>query len=584
MGSEQTLSYISDVCVFDKSVCESTKPDNGSVLRVIRGPIAEWESLNRNKRKYSEKLWDNVLASPYVVEQLKYKTLYGEANHPTDRYEVDFSRVSHSIVEMWKVPATSQIYGTVYILDTPLGRIINTLYEAGGVIGYSSRAGGVLTKRKDYTEVDEKSYNFITFDAVPFPSVESARPETLNEGVMIEKVVLSEECHSNLIRIINESSTKDKEVIKDLIYSLQSYDLSEEVSLLEGVIPKNGLKENTSIDETTKFLLKESSSQIDTLRAEKSSLKASVDNLIGENKELRNNLDSSLRKISNLVNESKDSEDIKQVLEKRYANTISELKSRVSELVSESADMEMELDRYKDIQEAVKALQIENEILQKENEFNEKALTEGVTISRVNYSKEVEEVCEELSHAVVEINALHESVEALNMEKQTLIKEFAEKNKRVSELEDQVQDMSIRLNESRERKSTVSEELESSNQSLVVENTSIKNELREIKSSIRNKESKVDTLKKELVSVISSQYGLAVEDVMRELPVGFGKSDVFCVCEALHNKAPKKPEIESIIESNTEKVSHKDDESKSVNKSLIGLGFGTNRRGLSPTK
>ena len=56
---------------------------------------------------------------------------------------------------MWKVPQSNQIFGEIHILDTPFGRIINTLYEAGGVIGYSSRAGGALHQRKDYIEVDE---------------------------------------------------------------------------------------------------------------------------------------------------------------------------------------------------------------------------------------------------------------------------------------------------------------------------------------------------------------------------------------------------------------------------------------------
>ena len=183
--SVDDIKYTPDVFVAERDVYESSVPETpgvGGILRTIKGPVAGWDTKNRNGRMYSEKLWDNVLDSPYVTEQLRYHTLFGEAGHPQDRYEVDFGRVSHSITEMWKVPSSNQIYATINILDTPLGRIINTLYEAGGVIGYSSRAGGTLHQRKDYIEVDEKSYNFITFDAVPFPSVDFARPQGLNEG------------------------------------------------------------------------------------------------------------------------------------------------------------------------------------------------------------------------------------------------------------------------------------------------------------------------------------------------------------------------------------------------------------------
>ena len=135
MNGLENKEYISDMLVTERALYESTSDTKKKgILRTIKGPVAEYVKPNRNKRVYSEKLWDKVLESPYVEEQLKYKTLYGELNHPESRYEVDFTRVSHSITEMWKVPATDQIFATINILDTPSGQILNTLYEAGGVI------------------------------------------------------------------------------------------------------------------------------------------------------------------------------------------------------------------------------------------------------------------------------------------------------------------------------------------------------------------------------------------------------------------------------------------------------------------
>lgn len=230
--------YLSDTCVFESNAYESTLPSEDSkiqgVLRMVTGPVAEYGTKNRNGRVYSEKLWDDVLDNSYVKEQIKYNTLFGEANHPESRFEVDFGRVSHMIKKMWKVPASNQIYATIYILDTPLGKILDTLYKAGSIIGYSSRAGGTLTQRKGYIEVDEKSYNFITFDAVPFPSVASARPDEISEGVVQEKKQLSDNTHKELCKIIKESSTISRSVIKDFIYSLKGYDVAPEKEILEG--------------------------------------------------------------------------------------------------------------------------------------------------------------------------------------------------------------------------------------------------------------------------------------------------------------------------------------------------------------
>lgn len=579
----ENLTYLSDEYVFDRSMFESTVPEKKSgVLRTIKGPIAEWDKLNRNRRMYTEAIWDKVLESSYVTEQLRYKTLYGEANHPTDRYEVDFSRVSHSIVDMWKVPSNNQIHGTILILDTPLGRILNTLYEAGGVIGYSSRAGGSLTKRKDYTEVDEKSYNFITFDAVPYPSVESARPP-VNEGVTPEKVTLSEECHRNLLQIISESSEKDKEIIKDLIYSLQSYDLAKEISLLEEVSIKEPIvKENNSVEETTKFLLKESSTQIDTLKSERSALKATVESLQSDNAELRNSLDSSLRKISNLVSESKKFDAIKTSMEVQHMDTIQRLNERISQVVSESEDLEIEYDRLKDIHEAFKAVRIERDCLKRDVQDVEKTVHERYLSEMANNKHELEEANDELSKAVIEINSLSESVEKLVAERVSIFEELEARNQLISELKERVSEMDSRIDEGVELQNSRLMDLEVHTQNLEAENSKIRQELNESKNQESRRDERYESLKKDLISVISSGYGLTVEEVSKKLPVGFTKSDIYYVCESMHNKDRRGTEFVPVVESS---VVPFESTSESPNKkNVFSFGMGANRRGLGIPK
>ena len=340
MGSEVNESLISDTLVCSRDLYEDVHPTEGktsAILRTIKGPIAEWGGLNRNNRKYSEKLWDNTLESPYLKEQLRYKTLFGEANHPEGRYEVDFARVSHSITEMWKVPASNQIYATINILDTPLGRILNTLYESGSVLGYSTRAGGSLIPRKGYKEVDEKTYNFITVDAVPYPSVESARPGEVLEGAEISIESLTEEVHDKLCNIIEGCSLAERKVVKDLIYSLENYDLSKEKSLLEGNSSDID-NETSNLEEATMQLLKESSEQLDKAKLENQTLKATNESLKNENASLRKNLNSSLAKMTNMLSESKSHEMDISNLKLEQDDTIRKLNEKIESLKDDVQD------------------------------------------------------------------------------------------------------------------------------------------------------------------------------------------------------------------------------------------------------
>lgn len=530
--------YLSDTLVLSRDVYESTQPDSGSksVLRVIKGPVAEWDKLNRNKRKYSEKLWDRVLETPYVKEQLRYKTLYGEANHPTDRYEVDFGRVSHRISEMWKVPATNQIYATIEILDTPLGRILNTLYDAGGVIGYSSRAGGSLTPRKGYTEVDEDSYNFVTFDAVPFPSVESARPPIVEgKEVEISKAVLPDSIHDRLCEIISESTSENREVIKSLIYSLEGYDLSKEISLLEGV--PSSVSKNEPKEETTMSLLKESSLQIDRLRSTNQTLQTAKSALEEENKSLRENLNSSLANISRLMLESKNFETSLNESMSKSDDTIKGLKSRIRELDGEIKDRDLEIERLESVHRAFRAVQEEKKGLQSELVYLRENAERQESLKNSKSERELEEVYKEVAVLVGEseqkdlrISQLLESIERLENQVSVL-----ESSNRVAEEKSQRVDESVQRAES-----------------LSSENIRLKRQIEGLSESLRDVETRSDSYRDELISVIASGYSLTVESVRAKLPVGFTKSDVYNVCETMSHSMDKRMSYPSIIEESSE--------------------------------
>lgn len=566
-------TFISDTLVAGREVYEEVKSyTKKGVLRVIRGPVAEWINLNRNNRMYSERLWDRVLASSYVKEQLMYKTLYGEGNHPTDRYEVDFARVSHVIWDMWKVPESNQIFAEIAILDTPLGRILNTLYEAGGIIGYSSRAGGTLHQRKGFVEVDENDYNFVTFDAVPYPSVVAARPQEVLESVVESvNIELPDEVHTKLCDIIQESGLENKDVIKDFIYSIKGFNLEKEIQLLEGnpkVIKDEPVKsesESRSL-ETTLSLLKESSHQINDLRAENQTLTTNNAALKVENESLKKNLNESLSKVTELMSDSKSMSHDMTVAESRFNDTITDLERRIKLLEGVIEDRDLEILNLRGVEEACKVLRQENEGIKS----SLKALSEKKIDAEQSISENAK-VRSELKEAYREISDM-----------------ISESTKKDEEIQSLVENTHKLEEELKNAQSKVDESGNSELASLELKNTELAEEIKVLSESVNNLNGVNESLqerckqyKSDLVSVICSGYNLNPNEVLNRLKVGFTKSDIYCVCESMSNSARNGVSFDSVvITESSEEISGQIDNPVSDPvrlKTWIGNG---NRRGL----
>lgn len=549
MNDLKNKEYISDTLIAERALYEETsqKPQNG-ILRSVKGPLAEYTKPNRNNRVYSEALWDKVLESPYVQEQLKYKTLFGEAGHPTDRYEVDFSRVSHRITSMWKVPATDQIYGQIDILDTPLGQILNTLYEAGGVIGYSSRAGGTLHQKKDHIEVDEATYNFITFDAVPFPSVKAARPdEIVAEGVENKEIAsLSDEVHDKLCKIITESGLSNRGSLKDLIYSIEHFDMSKEKALLESMDISKVVEESSS-SESTMTLLKESSLKIDDLKASNQVLESDNIALKAENEVLKRSLDESVEKLANAISESKKIEETKAFNRREVNDTIRALESENAELKSRLEDSEVIVEEVGDLRNAVKVLQDENRGLKASmSDVNEGSILK----------KELDEAYNELSKAVSEIDDSKSEISELNESVANLEKTIKSLRLQLQKSESEVSKLKSDKKELIKESKEFDEELSDSTsliRQLKSENAKLSSKIKSLEADIANiPESTVQVVENtqyrdDLVSVICSGYNLDPSDVCKHLSEGFTKSDVYCVCEEMNNSKKNGINYKSVV-------------------------------------
>ena len=142
----------------------------------IKGVFMQAETKNRNGRVYPLDVLQKEVAR-YNKELVEKKRAFGELGHP-DGPTVNLDRVSHLIEEL--VPEGKNIIGKAKILDTPNGKIVKELLNAGAKLGVSSRGMGTLEKKGNTNYVKDDFYLATAGDIVADPSA----PEAFVEGIM----------------------------------------------------------------------------------------------------------------------------------------------------------------------------------------------------------------------------------------------------------------------------------------------------------------------------------------------------------------------------------------------------------------
>lgn len=321
--------------VFVSQLNEVAQPQKRKgVLKTVEGAFAESNNQNRNGRRYSRKLWEKVLNSDYVREMLNNNTLFGEALHPPDRSEISLPEVSHVITEL-KLTPDGRITGKADILDTPAGRILNTVLEYGSKIGISSRGMGSVNEGADGEKwVDEESYTFVTFDFVPIPSVAIARPP-VREGVSGEIVPLKQSLEAQ--------------------FKLASY---TDIPMLERIVEQIV---DPEISGSLKHILEErrSTPEYSTLLEEVEHLRSSKSDLVSTIERVRKEKDSLEEKYS------REFSSLKETLVKEHNNLLEEnmaLKETISRNKGKLLGVQLQ---NESLEEAVKTLTKTNKSLVK---------------------------------------------------------------------------------------------------------------------------------------------------------------------------------------------------------------------------
>ena len=144
----------------------------------IKGVFMQAETKNRNGRVYPLDVLQKEV-NRYNKELVETKRAFGELGHP-EGPTVNLDRVSHMIEEL--VPEGNNIIGKAKILDTPNGKIVKELLNAGAKLGVSSRGMGTLEKRGQTNYVKDDFYLATAGDIVADPSAPKAFVEGIMEG------------------------------------------------------------------------------------------------------------------------------------------------------------------------------------------------------------------------------------------------------------------------------------------------------------------------------------------------------------------------------------------------------------------
>ena len=137
---------------------------------------------------------NKIVNDERVRRLMGFKSLLGEGTHPEERFDTIYPQVALSVEDLWvSKEDESKLFGRFAILDTPLGKILHTLLEYGSKIGVSARASGTSTVNESGVEVlDEDTYEFYTFDAVPEPGFSCARPTAFHESLKKKGVAIKD--------------------------------------------------------------------------------------------------------------------------------------------------------------------------------------------------------------------------------------------------------------------------------------------------------------------------------------------------------------------------------------------------------
>ncbi len=179
-----------------ETIKESRELNDGKII--MKGILQKADTLNQNGRVYPLPILEREIRN--YQKFIKENRALGECDHP-DSSVVELKNASHIIREAYM--EGDICYGTVELLDTPAGKILQSLVESGVTLGISSRGVGSTKTEGDYQTVQD-DFQLICWDFVSEPSTPGAF--MMKEGVEVSRSDLRKHFNKSdrIDRIFNE--------------------------------------------------------------------------------------------------------------------------------------------------------------------------------------------------------------------------------------------------------------------------------------------------------------------------------------------------------------------------------------------
>ena len=135
---------------------------------MLSGVMQMAETQNGNGRVYPQAILEREVAN--YAKLVKERRALGELDHP-DSSVINLANASHMVTRIWMEGKVCK--GTIKVLPTPSGQILESLINADCKLGISSRGMGSVTEKNGVTMVED-DFQLLCFDMVSDPSTPGA--------------------------------------------------------------------------------------------------------------------------------------------------------------------------------------------------------------------------------------------------------------------------------------------------------------------------------------------------------------------------------------------------------------------------
>ena len=170
--SKQLLTEFFELCPDGRCLDRLSEAQKREVIQegavYLVGRIQTADKKNGNGRVYPMKVLKKEVDNYKKIVADGRAT--GELDHPDDSV-INLKNVSHMVTDCWW--EGKDVMGKIKVLDTPSGRILKDLINAGVKLGISSRGVGSTRREGDY-DVVQDDFQLICWDFVSEPSTPGA--------------------------------------------------------------------------------------------------------------------------------------------------------------------------------------------------------------------------------------------------------------------------------------------------------------------------------------------------------------------------------------------------------------------------